>query len=153
MYKKSSRWYCVVSTLGSVGYLPASGTVASFLAFCSSVLLIPLLGSCFFMVWVLLLVSAYYCIAYALPWFGGLDPSQIVLDEFVAACLVCFCVPQTAVVLSIAFLLFRLFDIYKYGVVGWAEQLPGAWGVLADDLCAALLSATGVGFLAWLHVV
>ena len=49
-----------------------------------------------------------------------------------------------------SFLLFRLFDVWKPGPVGWADRRPGASGVLLDDLVAGLLAALGVALLAGL---
>ncbi|MEM6745526.1 MAG: phosphatidylglycerophosphatase A [Pseudomonadota bacterium] len=43
-----------------------------------------------------------------------------------------------------AFLAFRLFDIWKPGWVGRAEALPGATGVMADDLVAGAFAALAV---------
>ncbi|SFI68509.1 phosphatidylglycerophosphatase A family protein [Albimonas pacifica] len=40
-----------------------------------------------------------------------------------------------------AFVMFRLFDIVKPPPVSTAERLPGALGVMADDLVAGLLAA------------
>jgi len=40
----------------------------------------------------------------------------------------------------LAFLLFRLLDIFKPWPINRLERLPGAWGVMADDLFAGLLS-------------
>jgi phosphatidylglycerophosphatase A len=39
-----------------------------------------------------------------------------------------------------AFVLFRVFDVWKPGPIGRAERLPGALGVLADDLAAGVAS-------------
>ena len=33
-----------------------------------------------------------------------------------------------------AFLMFRLFDVWKPGPVGWADRQPGAMGVMLDDV-------------------
>jgi phosphatidylglycerophosphatase A len=44
----------------------------------------------------------------------------------------------------LAFALFRLFDVWKPGPVGWADRQPGAFGVMADDLVAGALAAVGV---------
>ena len=44
-------------------------------------------------------------------------------------------------VLFFAFLAFRLFDIWKPGPIRRAEQLPGAKGVMADDLVAGVAAA------------
>jgi len=40
-----------------------------------------------------------------------------------------------------AFLLFRLFDIWKPFPVRQLEALPGGWGIVADDLMAGLYGA------------
>ena len=40
-----------------------------------------------------------------------------------------------------AFLLFRLFDIWKPGPVGWADRLKTPWGVMLDDLIAGAMAA------------
>ncbi|MCV6596370.1 MAG: phosphatidylglycerophosphatase A [Mangrovicoccus sp.] len=49
-----------------------------------------------------------------------------------------------------AFVLFRLFDIWKPGPVGWADRRPGALGVMLDDVIAGILAAIGVGFAAYM---
>ncbi|MED5248553.1 MAG: phosphatidylglycerophosphatase A [Candidatus Neomarinimicrobiota bacterium] len=38
------------------------------------------------------------------------------------------------------FLLFRFFDITKLGPVKYFEKMPGAWGVMTDDLVAGFIS-------------
>ena len=43
-----------------------------------------------------------------------------------------------------AFLLFRLFDIWKPGPIGWADRRHGAWAVMLDDLIAGVFAAIGV---------
>jgi phosphatidylglycerophosphatase A len=43
----------------------------------------------------------------------------------------------------IALVGFRLFDIVKPGPVAWAERLPGAIGVMADDIVAGGLVFLG----------
>ena len=47
-----------------------------------------------------------------------------------------------------AFLLFRLFDIWKPGPVGWADRRPGPTGVMLDDVVAGLIAAALVTLLA-----
>ena len=74
------------------------------------------------------------------------DPGEVILDEFVAIPL-CFLgwpllvgpVPAWAVFIS-GFALFRLFDIWKPFGIRRLQDLPGGWGVVADDLAAALLT-------------
>lgn len=40
-----------------------------------------------------------------------------------------------------AFVLFRLFDIWKPGPVGWADRRNDAFGVMFDDVIAGLIAA------------
>jgi len=46
-----------------------------------------------------------------------------------------------------AFLLFRLFDIWKPGPIRAAERLPGGLGILADDLLAGVAAGLLVAAL------
>jgi phosphatidylglycerophosphatase A len=42
---------------------------------------------------------------------------------------------------ALAFVLFRLFDIWKPGPVGWADKnLKGGLGVMTDDMIAGLMA-------------
>jgi phosphatidylglycerophosphatase A len=66
------------------------------------------------------------------------DPSWIVLDEVVGFCWASIGIPLTIPSCIGALLLFRFFDITKLGPIGWSEQLPGAAGILADDIIAGL---------------
>jgi len=43
-----------------------------------------------------------------------------------------------------AFLLFRLFDIWKPGPIGWADRLHSPLGTMLDDVFAGLFAAVGV---------
>ena len=40
-----------------------------------------------------------------------------------------------------AFVSFRFFDIVKLGLVGWADKLGGALGVILDDILAGIAAA------------
>jgi len=53
-----------------------------------------------------------------------------------------------------AFVLFRLFDITKWGPIGWADRIHGPTGVMLDDVIAGIFAAICVGALAALyHIV
>ncbi|MBW7895592.1 MAG: phosphatidylglycerophosphatase A [Opitutaceae bacterium] len=77
---------------------------------------------------------------------GRRDPGEVILDEFVALPL-CFLgwsylvvgFPAWVVFLA-GFGLFRLFDIVKPFGIRRLQDLPGGWGVVADDVAAALLT-------------
>ena len=75
---------------------------------------------------------------------GQKDPSSIILDEFAAMPLVLLVVPaqqRTWLIMLLAFLLFRLFDIMKPPPCQQLEKLPNGAGIMADDLAAAGLAA------------
>lgn len=77
---------------------------------------------------------------------GRHDPSEVILDEFVAMPL-CFLGWQWIAgsgflaFLALAasgFALFRFYDIRKPLVINALQELPGGWGIVADDIAAAL---------------
>jgi phosphatidylglycerophosphatase A len=49
-----------------------------------------------------------------------------------------------------AFALFRLFDIWKPWIIGWADRRGDALGVMLDDVIAGIFAAIGVVVLAGL---
>ena len=51
--------------------------------------------------------------------------------------------PQKLVPLLITFLLFRFFDIVKPPPLKSLEHVPGGWGVMLDDLGAAVYTTVG----------
>lgn len=95
---------------------------------------------------------------------GKRDPGEVVLDEFVVMP-ICFLgwqyllgvAPPWAIFLM-GFALFRFFDVLKPLGISRLQNLPDGWGVVADDLAAALatcvmlhvigagLAATGLGW-------
>jgi phosphatidylglycerophosphatase A len=66
------------------------------------------------------------------------DPSAIVWDEVVAFALVLEITPATPWGYLLAFMLFRLFDIWKPFPIRWMDQhIHGGLGIMLDDLLAA----------------
>lgn len=87
------------------------------------------------------------------------DPSEIVIDEvcgqWIALLPIAFgAARQDVDILALwpgwiaAFALFRLFDITKWGPVGWADRMHGPTGVMLDDVIAGIFAAIGVVILA-----
>lgn len=84
------------------------------------------------------------------------DPGEVILDEFVAMPL-CFLgwpaftavMPTWAAVLA-GFALFRIFDIAKPFGISRLQRLPGGWGVVIDDLVAALAACATLHLGVWL---
>lgn len=76
--------------------------------------------------------------------FWGADPSRVVIDETVGVWVTLLAVPEgwTWQWPLAAFLLFRLFDIWKPLGCRWLDRnVHGGWGVMADDLLAGLYGA------------
>ncbi len=71
------------------------------------------------------------------------DPRPFVLDEVAGMWLACLLFWWRGPVwtAAAAFLAFRVFDVLKPPPLRRLEKLPGGWGVMADDLGAALYSA------------
>ena len=73
---------------------------------------------------------------------GERDHGQIVIDEWAGMWLVAFGLNTLTELtvwmgLLIGFIGFRIFDIAKPWAVSWCERkIPGAWGVLMDDIAA-----------------
>lgn len=66
------------------------------------------------------------------------DPSCVVIDEVAGMLLTCLALPHTPAALCAAFLLFRVLDVIK-GPLRRLEDLPGGWGIMADDVAAGLI--------------
>ena len=78
------------------------------------------------------------------------DPGWVVIDEVAGQWIALLALPHPSLVGALAaFALFRLFDITKPGPIGWAERLPGALGVMADDLLAGAVAAVLLWGLGW----
>src|SRR3954469_6376131 len=101
-----------------------------------------------FLVVVLVLLLASSTAAVMLrPWaiqhFGRKDPGPFVLDEVAGVCLTMLFLPsfqdhRELWVVVTAFIAFRIFDIWKPPPCPQLEKLPAGWGILADDLMAAV---------------
>jgi phosphatidylglycerophosphatase A len=74
------------------------------------------------------------------------DPGWVVVDEGAGQLLVLAAVPAGAPWLWVvlAFLLFRIFDILKWGPVGWADRRKGTFWVMLDDMLAGAMAAGAV---------
>ena len=66
------------------------------------------------------------------------DPSWIVVDEFLGMMISLIFIPLRWPFLLLGFCLFRFFDITKLFPINRLERLPGAWGVVFDDVGAGL---------------
>ena len=70
----------------------------------------------------------------------GHDASKIVVDEMVGLWIAMLFVPFSLLNLTIAFVLFRIFDIWKPLGIRRMEKFNGGWGVMMDDVLAGVYS-------------
>jgi phosphatidylglycerophosphatase A len=68
----------------------------------------------------------------------GKDPSQIVIDEYATLLIPLYFTPRRLLPLLVTFVLFRVFDILKPVPLRTLEKLPGGWGIMLDDIGAAI---------------
>ena len=136
---------CFIATLGPIGTkLPAPGTWGSLFALITGYFLLS-------HSWLLLAFATILALIVGL-WSAGIyesvttkkDASEVIIDEVAGQWSVLLVAPITIEGFIIAFLLFRFFDITKPFPVNKAEQIPGAIGVMADDIVAGGLAGMGI---------
>ncbi len=154
----------LVATLFGVGYLgPAPGTWGSAVAILLAWPIHMMVGFPGFVV--------ATGIAFAVGWWSVLettrgaanhDPSEIVIDELVGQWIALW--PLSAGLWFagvkgwtfpwpgwvLAFILFRLFDVWKPGPIGWIDRRGDIAGTMLDDVLAGVAAAVCVGVLGWL---
>ncbi len=135
-------FYIFIATLGPIGYLTAPGTIATTVTipivfwlrtfFSSSIYSGILVGATIVSLWVVHKARRHFK--------RHEDPPEIVIDEFVGCLFTFWAVPLCTSSIIIGLLLFRFFDVLKVGGAGYAERLSGSWGIVLDDIVAALVS-------------
>lgn len=68
----------------------------------------------------------------------GKDHNRVVIDEVAGMCITLLFVPLKWQYTLIGLVLFRFFDILKPFGIRKLEELPGGWGVMADDVLAGI---------------
>ena len=151
----------LIATVGGVGHLrPASGTWGSLAGLVLGWALASITG------WIGLLIGTVI-VFYVGRWATDMvtrgtdnhDPSEVVVDEvagqWVALLPVVIGASMSNSALldlwpgwTVAFALFRLFDIKKPWIVGHYDRMDTPHGVMMDDICAGAMAALGVVALA-----
>jgi len=137
-----------IATLGPLGRLKAPGTwgsAAGLLWWATVVRLAHAKGwhHEFFFDALVVLTAVVLC-GVAAAFIGKKDPSEIILDEFAAMPLVFLFNPHvhngasSFLLILLGFLFFRLFDITKPFGIKALEKLPGGFGIVLDDVMAAI---------------
>lgn len=152
--KQKHIFHAIIATGFGSGFFPfAPGTVGALLATAVWLLFAFLLPAHLFITTLLLiLIFAVLGILAtdALEHVWGKDPSKVVVDEMVGMWIALL--PLNAgnlyYVLA-AFILFRLFDIFKPFGIRKLESIKGGLGVMMDDVLAGIYSLIIVIGLKW----
>lgn len=68
----------------------------------------------------------------------GHDPSVVVIDEIVGMWITLIAVPKGLLLVGVAFLTFRIFDIIKPPPARQFDRLSGGLGIMMDDVVAGI---------------
>jgi len=132
----------LLSTFFGVGHFPiGQGTLTSFIVILMYKFFLYRLHWAYY----LLLILVVYLLGVACSTVHSTalkkkDPHEIVIDEVAGQLLVLFRLNPTWPLLLISFFLFRLFDIAKPFPIKQIEKFPKGWGIMTDDIMAAVYS-------------
>ncbi len=90
-------------------------------------------------VWMVIFFGGCIVCQLAADWLDDADPGAIVWDEIAGYCLAMAFLPVTLHTLVLAFILFRLLDIFKPWPIRWVEKrVGGGFGIMLDDALAGV---------------
>jgi len=118
------------------GYSPkAPGTMGSILA----ILIYLLIDKNIFLIYtIILILSSFYIGGKAEKIFKEKDCQKIVIDELVGMSIALLFIPNNYFYILLAFILFRIFDVYKIYPANKIEKLKGSIGLIGDDIIAGV---------------
>lgn len=129
----------MLSTWFGAGLMPVApgtfGTLASLPVVLFSWYLGPLFETLFLLI---LILVALWASGLSRRLIGADDPPAVVIDEAAGFLLSLFLVPHSWVTLTTAFVLFRIFDIWKPFPIRRLEKVGGGAGIVLDDLAAGV---------------
>jgi len=131
-----------LSTFFGAGYFPVGqGTLTSFIVVLMYKFFLYRLHWAYYLLLILVVfVLGVVCSSVHSTALKKKDPHEIVIDEVAGQLLVLFRLNPTWSLLLISFFLFRLFDIAKPYPIKQLEKFPKGWGIMTDDIMAAIYS-------------
>ncbi len=139
MKQKLSELFATVFKIGTVPFAP--GTVGSLVAFGAWYWIFPRINLLLFVIITLIIMILGVITSSIIEEYTKeSDPSRIIIDEWVGQWIAFWFVPYSIGYGLSAFLLFRLFDIWKPGLIRKLDKLHNGWGVMLDDVAAGFLS-------------
>ncbi len=133
-----------------IGHVPAApGTAGTLLA-------LPLWylgggwGPWHFAIFAAVVLASIPAVRAATETAGTKDPSWVVIDEVAGMLLAATGIPWGWPAVAAVFVLFRLFDIFKFGPAAWLDARRDAIGVVGDDLAAGVCANLSYRVIRWL---
>jgi phosphatidylglycerophosphatase A len=99
---------------------------------------------------VVLFLAGAWSAAVAEGHFNSTDPGAVVIDEVMGMVVTLAGVPVGWTGAALAFFVFRAFDVIKPYPANRLEALHGGFGVMADDLMAAIYGNIALRIVLWL---
>lgn len=130
----------VISTFFGLGYFPvAPGTITSLVVILAyKFYLYQLNWPLYLLILFLLFLAGVYTSTKFSAESNKKDPRKIVIDEACGQLLVLFRMSEAWFPVLASFILFRVFDIVKPYPIKKVEALPAGWGIMMDDIVAAI---------------
>ncbi|MBU1098126.1 MAG: phosphatidylglycerophosphatase A [Ignavibacteriae bacterium HGW-Ignavibacteriae-2] len=130
----------IIGSAFFTGYIPfASGTFGSLAAL--AIYLIPGFENPTIMIFMIsLFIVVGIKIGDKFEAVYGKDPSQCTIDEVVGTWITLLFVPKKIVFIAIAFIIWRLLDIFKPFPANAVERFKGGRGIMLDDIIAGVYS-------------
>ena len=116
----------------------APGTLGTLVGIPACLLCLPLIWPARFLCAIVLSALAIYISGRAEIIYQKKDDQRIVIDEIAGFQVAMLPVAITGLHLLVAFVLFRIFDIWKPFPIRNLQELPGGWGVVIDDVVAGI---------------
>ena len=148
MIKKFNLFILTFCKVGKIKYAP--GTVASLITCLLFLLLINFFNISILLLFTLIIFCySFIAINNSFNEFDSEDPQEIVIDEVIGQMLTLLAIPIYETLYPLpkiyycigAFLLFRLFDIWKPYPISYVDNnIKGSLGIMFDDILASVYS-------------
>ena len=141
-----SNWF---STVFKIGYLPiAPGTWGSLAALMVWYVLVGHISSITLIALIVVIFALGVYTSSVIEFNLTIkDPSIVVIDEWVGQWIVLLFLPKSMAWGLVAFLLFRLFDIWKPYPINKLDNMHGGWGIMLDDVLAGIYALVVISIL------
>ena len=132
----------------------APGTFGTFAAIPVYLALANTSSEIYLSITILLFILGIYFCQFTADAVGVHDHPGIVWDEIVGFLVTMSFVKCSLISVTAGFLLFRFFDILKPWPIGWLDKkVQGGFGIMLDDLLAAIFSAALLAYIEYLSYI